>query len=136
MSLHIRVFNDSGSKHLPQKRIIEIMVNALHREKVKKAEINIIFVNDKQILELNREYLKHDYFTDVIAFDFGEKFIQGEIYISIERAKEQAGEFAVSLTNELSRLSIHGMLHLLGYDDSTEKKRELMHKLETGYISF
>jgi len=89
-------------------------------------------------LKLNNEYLQHDYYTDVITFSLNEddtKEIDGEIYICVDVAEEQAKEYKVSLSNELSRLAIHGLLHLCGYGDKTDEEQKLMRSLENKYLS-
>ena len=84
--------------------------------------------------ELNRQYLGHDYDTDVLSFSLEDDIIDGEVYISIPKAKEQAKDYGVSLENELLRLSAHGTLHLAGYDDNTKEAKEQMHNFENKYI--
>ena len=135
MSIRINVINDSAKKFLPKSKIEKAVGKAFKSEKVKKADILIVLCDDIYIRELNKKYLKHDFPTDVLAFTLGEDTIEGEIYVSYERAKEQAEEYKVSLTNELLRLAVHGALHLVGYDDKTKKQKELMFQLESSYIS-
>ena len=138
MGIFVNIFNDSSFKRLPKNKLKSALLNALKHEKVRNAIVNIVFVNDSKIRELNKAYLNHDYATDVIAFSLGDdkKILEGEIYISVETARNQAMEFKVSLTNEILRLGIHGALHLAGYEDNTIAKKELMHKLEDKYIGF
>ena len=84
-------------------------------------ELNYIFCDDDYLLKINQDYLQHDYLTDIITFDYvSGKNISGDLYISIERIKENAEEFNVSFDNELKRVIIHGVLHLMGYSDKTE----------------
>jgi rRNA maturation RNase YbeY len=90
------------------------------------------------MLELNRDYLQHDYFTDILTFNLGmsdTKEIIGELYISIPRAKENADTYHVSLFNEVLRLLIHGVLHLCGYADDTADSKQQMSKKEDFYLS-
>ena len=90
-------------------------------------EINIIFCNDDYLLKLNKQYLGHDTFTDIITFDFVEgKIISGDIFISVDRMKENAKLFHVEQSTEMHRLIVHGVLHLLGYKDDTAKNKKLM----------
>ena len=133
--IDIKIFNDSTTKFLPKKKISDAVNRVLKDNKVKKASVNVVLVNDDIIKRMNSQYLKHDYTTDVISFNIdSEPALLGEIYISIDTAKKQAEQFKVSLTNELLRLSVHGTLHLIGYDDSTETERNEMHNLENKYI--
>jgi probable rRNA maturation factor len=131
----IIVHNSSSKKPLPKKQLIGKVHLVLTEHKVKKAKIGIILVDDIEIHRINKEFLEHDYPTDVITFPLDEEDLEGEIYISQETAKSQAEEYGVSLQNELQRLAIHGTLHLLGYEDSTEKTKKEMTKLEDKFLS-
>jgi len=94
-------------------------------------EIAYIFCTDKRILEVNRQYLKHDFFTDIITFDMSHGgFISGDIFISIETVESNAKEFKVSFEDELKRILIHGILHLCGQDDKTPELRLEMTRKE------
>lgn len=87
-------------------------------------EIAYVFCNNERILEVNQQYLNHDYYTDIITFDYSEgKKISGDIFISIETVKSNADEFGVSFEEELNRIIIHGILHLCGNDDKTPALR-------------
>lgn len=102
----------------------------------KVGDINVIFCNDEYLLEINRQFLKHDYYTDVITFDenIGNK-INGEIYISIDRAFENADELKLDRHQEVERLIIHGILHLVGFDDHSDEERQEMHNKEDFHLS-
>jgi rRNA maturation RNase YbeY len=90
-------------------------------------EICYIFCDDKKILEVNNQYLSHDYFTDIITFDYGKNDqISGDIFISIDTVKANAEEFGVSFNDELNRILIHGILHLCGQNDNTPELRKAM----------
>ncbi|MBL7973739.1 MAG: rRNA maturation RNase YbeY [Candidatus Kapabacteria bacterium] len=117
-------------------RITNAIQRTLQGEKVKQADIAVIIVSDDELLELNKMYLNHHYYTDVITFPLGDEGgpIEGEIYISMDTAAAQAKEYSVSRTNELTRLAVHGTLHLVGYDDATKEQRQHMHVLENKYI--
>ena len=133
--LDIKIFNDSKTKFLPKQKLADAINRVLKDKHIKKASINVILVVDDIIKSMNSQYLKHDYATDVISFNINdEPALLGEIYISVDTAKRQAKEFKVSLTNELKRLAIHGTLHLIGYEDYTNKQKEEMHNLENKYI--
>ncbi len=102
-----------------------------------KEEVNIVFVNNRFIRELNRKYRQVDLPTDVLCFDLSEpssKESTGEIYISLERAAEQAQQYGVSLQNEVARLVVHGLLHLVGYDDQSDADREVMRQKTEEYL--
>lgn len=137
MALEIWVYNDSKTKFLPMKKTKDVVIRVLEGEKIRDADVNVVFTSDDAIHELNRKYLKHDYPTDVISFSLSddEDKIEGEIYISVDTASKQAKEYKVTLHNELKRLAAHGALHLAGYDDDTDKRRSFMSELETKYIA-
>lgn len=119
-------------KELPTMK--KVIRHALKKENVNNAEFNIIFVNNDRIKEINREYRKKDSVTDVISFAFEDNVdfvddtyrLLGEIYISIDKAREQAVEYGHSELRELSFLAIHGLLHLLGYDHMEEEEEKIM----------
>jgi probable rRNA maturation factor len=95
----------------------------------------IVFTHSRSIRKINREFLKHDYVTDVIAFPLGEDGgVKGEIYINLDAARKQAHEYGVTYTQESRRLLIHGALHLLGYDDTTLRRKKKMSKREDMYL--
>ncbi|MFA5045590.1 MAG: rRNA maturation RNase YbeY [Paludibacter sp.] len=90
----------------------------------KVGEIAYIFCSDKRILEVNKHYLDHDYYTDIITFDYsGKDFISGDIFISLDTVRSNAAEFGVPFEKELERIMIHGILHLCGQDDKTPELR-------------
>lgn len=94
-------------------------------------EISYIFCDDEKILEINKEYLKHDYYTDIISFDYseGEK-ISGDIFISIDTVKSNSQMYTTDYQDELYRVIIHGVLHLCGLDDSSEAEQKIMREAE------
>lgn len=106
------------------------------KNKKELGEINYIFINDEKILEINQEYLKHDYYTDIITFDYcvGD-LVSADIFISIETVESNSYKFETSFQQELMRVIIHGVLHLLGYNDSDEENRQLMRKKENEALS-
>lgn len=97
----------------------------------KTGNITYIFCDDEYLLEVNKQYLKHDYYTDVITFDYVENdLISGDIFISTDRVRENALAFGSSETEELHRVIIHGALHLLGLKDKSEKEASQMRQAE------
>lgn len=107
----------------------------IEQEGKKLEEISYIFCDDNYLLELNRDYLDHDTFTDIITFDYSVgKILQGDIYISTERVADNAGEYNVSFEEELRRVMIHGVLHLSGYKDKTDEESRIMREKENEKI--
>jgi rRNA maturation RNase YbeY len=102
---------------------------------VSNLEIN--FISERSILDINKTYLKHHYTTDIITFDYSdaEKIIDGEIFISMDDAFSNSKKFKVPYSEELTRLIIHGILHLLGYDDRTITDKKIMKRLENKLLS-
>ncbi|WP_424962667.1 rRNA maturation RNase YbeY [Ekhidna sp.] len=100
-------------------------------------EINYIFSSDEYLLQINREHLNHDYYTDIITFDNSEEtgVIESDIFISIDRVKENAKNQKASFTDELNRVMIHGVLHLLGFGDKTEEEKKVMREKEDACLS-
>ena len=105
--------------------------NVIISEDKLEGEINYIFCNDDYLLDLNQKHLNHDTLTDIISFDYSlDNKIHGDIYISIERVRENAEDFKVSFEEELKRVMIHGILHYCGFKDKTESDEQLMRTKE------
>ena len=97
--------------------------------------VNIIFCSDNYILDVNMRYLQHDYFTDIITFDYCEKdVLSGDLFISIDSVRENALFYGVPFADELDRVMVHGLLHLIGYDDHTEEQVAEMRAKEDYYL--
>ena len=98
-------------------------------------EINYIFCDDLYLNHINKEFLKHDFFTDIISFDYSlGKQINGDIYISIDRVLDNAEQYNVTFENELRRVMIHGVLHYMGYKDKTTEEKKVMRLKENTSI--
>jgi len=105
--------------------------NVISSENKKEGDINYIFCDDEYILEINKQYLNHDYYTDIISFDYSVgNELHGDIFVSIERVRENAVEFDVTFDEELKRVLAHGVLHYCGYKDKTEEEEFLMRSKE------
>ena len=101
----------------------------------KTGEISIIFCSDDYLLDINKKYLNHDYFTDIITFNYNENnTIIGDLFISIDRVKENAKELKVDFNNELFRVIIHGVLHLCGYNDKTQDQQKEIRAKEDEFL--
>lgn len=98
--------------------------------------ISIIFCSDNYILDVNMKYLNHDYFTDIITFDYCEgNVISGDLFISVDSVRENASFYGTEFADELNRVMVHGILHLIGYDDHTEEDQKTMRAKENYYLS-
>ncbi len=114
------------------KKIIRSWINRVSNNHHKEVgDINYIFCSDAKILEINKQFLNHDYYTDIISFDYSdENYISGDIYVSIETVKSNALKYEVLFKDELHRVIIHGVLHFLGYKDKTKVDSENMRRFE------
>ncbi|HYG01703.1 MAG TPA: rRNA maturation RNase YbeY [Chryseosolibacter sp.] len=121
---------------LPRKTAAWIR-QSIKSEKKQLHELNFIFCSDDYLLKINRAYLNHDYYTDIITFPTNNSSatIAGDIFISIDRVTENASAFNSSLDMELRRVMIHGVLHLLGFKDKSRQQQILMRKKEDAYLS-
>ncbi|MCX6152692.1 MAG: rRNA maturation RNase YbeY [Candidatus Kapabacteria bacterium] len=134
--IEINIINSSPISFLPKKKVHTVIERILLDHKKKNGTINIIYTSDDYLRNLNKQFLNHDYNTDVLSFQLDEEgSLDGEVYISSETAVMQAQEYKVSLSNEILRLAIHGTLHILGYDDAEIEAKQKMTELENKYIS-
>lgn len=99
-------------------------------------DVNIIFCSDNYILDVNLKYLQHDYFTDIITFDYCENnVLSGDLFISVDSVRENSVFYNTEFEDELNRVMVHGILHLIGYDDHTEEDQKVMREKENYYLS-
>lgn len=134
--MSIKIFYDKINFRLGRsgevKRFLEKVIMV---EKKIPGDLNFIFTDDKSLLEINLNFLGHDYFTDVISFDYCEdNIVNGEVYMSIDTIKRNADSLNVPLGEEVIRIMIHGVLHLCGYFDDTEENRLKMYNLQEGWV--
>lgn len=113
-------------------------LKAVAESEIKKlGSINIIFCSDNYILDINQKYLHHDYFTDIITFDYCEgQVLSGDLFISVDSVKENSITYKTEFSQELLRVIVHGILHLIGYDDHTPDEQTQMRAKENYYLSF
>ena len=114
------------------------LMKAVRKEEFRISTLNYIFCNDEYLLQINKEYLGHNYFTDIITFDNSseKKIIEGDIFISIDTVRKNSARFETRFQDELHRVMIHGLLHLSGYKDKTENDKKKMRAMEDRYIKF
>ncbi len=115
-------------------RLKKWIVSTIEKKKRKVGELNFIFCSDEHLLVINKQYLNHDTYTDIITFDYSKEDvnlpISGDVFISIDRVRENAEKFGKTVENELHRVLIHGTLHLLGYADKTKLAKAEMTRQE------
>ncbi len=134
--IKISIHNDSNENLLiKQKAIIELCSKVLDAENCNEAKIDFILKDREFLNSLKKEYFKMDVYTDVMAFNLGDKNkIEGEVYISVEDVLENSKLYSKTFNEEFLRIVIHGLLHLLGYDDKTKKEKDKMTLLEEKYL--
>ena len=134
MQVHFHFQKQNTLKH--RKLLKAFISNMFNIEKTKAERLSIIFCSDAYLLEINKQYLQHNYFTDIITFNLSplDAPIEGEIYISVDTVHVNAAEYNVTMEEELHRVVFHGVLHLCGYGDSSLKEKKLMRQKEDEYI--
>jgi probable rRNA maturation factor len=134
--LKIRIFYDKTSFRLKgAKKIKEVIEKVIRNVEKIPGDLNFIFTDDNTLKDINLRFLNHDYFTDVITFNYNEKdFINVEVYISIDTVKYNASVYKVNLNEEVCRVIIHGTLHLVGFDDEDQGLRNEMKIMEDIYL--
>ena len=118
------------------KRLNNSWLKLVAESEIKKlGNINIIFCSDNYILDVNVKYLGHDYFTDIITFDYCKKnILSGDLFISIDTVRDNAEFYKTEFKDELNRVIVHGLLHLIGYDDHTPEEQKIMREKENYYL--
>lgn len=129
-------FEDTDFKLRHKTRIKEWLRLVAESEVFTLGNISVIFCSDNYILDINQKYLQHDYFTDIITFDYSEGGrISGDLFISVDSVRENSVEYVTEFEDELHRVIVHGILHLIGYDDHTEDEIKTMRSKEDYYLS-
>ena len=129
-------YADVPSVSLQQKRLVkQFIVSIFQQERVPIKKLDYVFCSDEYLLSINRSFLQHDYYTDIITFNLSEaSSVEGEVYISIDRVRENASEHRVSFRRELLRVMFHGVLHLCGYGDKKKREITIMRDKEEYYL--
>jgi len=121
------VTEDISHISINEDNITDWIEKIINQENKLLGDVCFIFCSDIYLLKINQEYLQHDYYTDVITFDYSNNnIISGDIFISIDRINDNANTYNISFNNELLRVIIHGILHLIGYNDKTDKEKKIM----------
>lgn len=132
----IRYYTEDIKFSFKERRFNNKWLSTVAGSEMKKiGDINIIFCSDNYILDVNMKYLSHDYFTDIITFDYCEKnVLSGDLFISIDSVKENSIFYKVDFAEELNRVMVHGILHLIGYDDHQDDDIKMMRSKESYYL--
>ncbi|SEL39682.1 rRNA maturation RNase YbeY [Parapedobacter koreensis] len=134
----VHFFSEDTTYKPKQKAALRVWVKETAKaEGYKCGEINFILCSDAYLLDINRQYLQHDTYTDIVTFDNSERtgVIAGDVFISIDRIRENAAKFGVVEHDELHRVIIHGILHLCGYGDKKKEDKALMTEKEDFYLA-
>lgn len=135
MKTSIELFSEDVAFQYENKALLQDWIlQILSSEETTAHYINIIFCDDYYLLKVNQDYLDHDYFTDIITFQYEQKPIEGELFISIDRVVENAKERNLSFSHELHRVIAHGVLHLIGYGDKSEDEITTMRDKEEEHL--
>ena len=129
-------FEDTAFKLKAKTKIKNWLKLVAESEVYTLGNVSVIFCSDNYILDINQRFLQHDYFTDIITFDYSEgSKISGDLFISVDSVKENSIEYGTDFENELHRVIVHGILHLIGYDDHTDEDIKIMRSKENYYLS-
>lgn len=133
----IRYYSEDTNFEFKGKLLNNRWIKFVAESEVRKiGDINVIFCSDNYILDVNMKYLQHDYFTDIITFDYCEDdVLSGDLFISIDSVKDNALFYGTDFPDELNRVIVHGILHLIGYDDHTDSEQKTMRSKEDYYLS-
>ena len=136
----IQYYNESCNYSLPKKRLTSAWLKSLaQQEGYALGEVNYIFCSAEHLLEMNRQFLGHDYFTDVITFDYSdrkvEKVVSGDVFIDVETVADNARIYGATKLQEMRRILAHGLLHLCGQKDKTPSAERQMHRKEDKYLA-
>ncbi len=132
--MEIRIHNQTVKETPPPDTLKNMMEIVLKDIALDAASVDVIFVDDVTLKNMHAEYLNDSSYTDVITFNLGDEKIEGEIYVSVDRAQAQAETYNVTYFSEINRLIIHGILHLKGYNDLTEQERSAMKEIENRLV--
>ena len=130
-------FEDTPEITLPIQKLSDWLQFVSDSESHSIQELNYVFCSDEYLYQMNLKYLGHDYYTDVITFDNSEKegIIEGDVFISVDRVSDNANDQGQTFLEEVRRICVHGLLHLLGYADKSSEEKALMTEKENAYLS-
>ena len=129
-------FEDTAFRFKPRRFTSTWLKTVAESEICRLGAVNVIFCSDNYILDINQRYLQHDYFTDIITFDYCEgNVLSGDLFISVDSVRENALEYRTEFEEELNRVIVHGLLHLIGYDDHSDEDVRTMREKENYYLA-
>ena len=133
----VSYYNEDTKFDFKEKRRTNRWLKLVAESEIRRlGDISVIFCSDPYILETNLKYLHHDYYTDIITFDYCEgDTLSGDLFISVDTVRENAAFYGVEFADELNRVIVHGILHLIGYDDHSDEDILLMRQKENYYLS-
>lgn len=137
----VKYYTDDCSYRLPEKRRTAAWLKEVaEAEGYRLGDVNYIFCSAARLLEMNKEFLGHDYFTDIITFDYsdrkGSRVVSGDIFIDVETVADNARIYGATKLQEMRRVVVHGVLHLCGQKDKTPRANAQMHRKEDKYLNF
>lgn len=137
----VNYFNDDCRYRLPRKRLTTAWLRGVaEAEGYRLGEVNYIFCSARKLLEMNRQFLGHDYYTDIITFDYsdrkGTRTVSGDVFIDVETVRDNARRYGATALQEMRRVVVHGVLHLCGQGDKTLRTNRQMHRKEDKYLAF
>ena len=128
-------FDDTEILDLNPEFFVSWLSEVCSREKCTLGRLNLVFCSDEKLLEINKEFLNHDYYTDIITFgNIEDDYVGGELYLSVDRVRENANDLNIEFTHELYRVVVHGVLHLCGYKDKEDEELRVMRGKESEYL--
>ncbi len=136
--MDVRSFNVHRRRRVRHAEVRKLVRLVLRHERIRSAAVNVVFVDDAKMKDLNGTYLRHWYATDVLSFPLGERSpgpLEGEVYVNLDQALRQSREYRATFAEEKRRLVIHGVLHLAGHDDGTAARRRAMASREDSYLA-
>lgn len=127
-------FEDVSFELPHEDKLKDWLLSVAEKEEKPFGEVNYIFCSDEYLRKINIQYLEHDYYTDIITFPFDDQMVHGDMFISSERVSDNAQTNHVSFYEELHRVMVHGVLHMIGYGDKTPEEEKIMRKKENDYL--
>lgn len=135
--MSILFYNEDVKPPIIKKKLVKNWIKSVIASEGKTlGDVNFIFCSDEYLLQVNKQYLDHDYYTDIITFDYVENdIISGDIFVSVDRVEENGKQFGSGFDTELRRILVHGVLHLIGFPDKKPEEKKIMTEKENQYLA-